>query len=31
MAFNYGKKDKLKSKKLIERLFSEGKNWCISK
>ena len=26
MAFNYGKKDKLKSKKLIERLFSEGKS-----
>jgi ribonuclease P protein component len=25
MAFNYSKKDKLKSKKLIEQLFTEGK------
>jgi ribonuclease P protein component len=25
MSFKYGKKDKLKSKKLIEQLFSEGK------
>lgn len=25
MSFTYGKKDKLKSKKLIEQLFSEGK------
>jgi ribonuclease P protein component len=26
MSFTYGKKDKLKSKKLIEQLFSEGKS-----
>ena len=29
MRFKYGKKDKLKSKKLIEQLFSEGKSVTV--
>ncbi|APY08431.1 ribonuclease P protein component [Winogradskyella sp. J14-2] len=29
MQFNYGKKDKLKSKKSIERLFNEGKSVTV--